>query len=94
MEIKILKELGFYAEVVLDPTLLLNAEDYRKIEHAPKNIPSKFILCYFLSTKSDYSQYVLDYAKKTNLPIIGISLNEGDEKWLKTIKNAGPSEFL
>lgn len=90
----ILKELGFDSEVVLDPTLLLNADDYRQIEHAPQNIPSKFIFCYILPTENDYSKPVLDYAKKTNLPIIGISLNKGDEKWLNTIKNAGPSEFL
>lgn len=91
---KILKELGFDAEVVLDPTFLLDAEDYRRIEHSPKNIPPKFIFCYFLPTESDYSKHVLDYAKKTNLPVIGISLNDKDESWLNTIMNVGPLEFL
>lgn len=94
MGAKILKELGFDAEVVLDPTFLLDANDYRQIERSPKNVPSKFIFCYFLPTECDYSQHVLDYAVRTNLPIIGISLNNGDERWLNTIKDAGPLEFL
>lgn len=91
---RILKNLGFDSEVVLDPTLLLDAEDYHKIERTVFNVPSKFVFCYFLPTKCDYSKKVLDYAKKRNLAVIGISLNSGDEQWLKTINNAGPSEFL
>lgn len=86
---KIIRDLtGREAEHVLDPTLLLNAEDWRKFESRPDyDIPEHYTLAYFLGGMKRYE----DDLKKTagDLPVIDI-LDFENEAFCLT----GPREFV
>ena len=89
---KIIKELtNRDAQVVLDPTLLLNKEDWCKVEKKPKKmINEKYILTYFLGEKSKkLNDEIKELSKTNNLKIINLN-NEDDEDFYI----CGPSEFL
>lgn len=83
--------VGRKAEVLIDPTMLLNADDWRKISRKPSYISEKpFILLYFLGEKTTEYKEAIDYAsKKYNLKIIDIN----DNDLVKYICTA-PDEFL
>lgn len=72
--------------VVVDPTLLLTAEQWSKLASNHK-IPYKYLVLYTIGElKEEYQSYVNRIAKERNLCII--NLNEGK------YKGSGPSEFL
>lgn len=79
--------------VVLDPTLLLDVEEYRKMSEKPKNIDKPYIFCYFLNAKNNYKDKVIRYAQSKNLEIIGVSENKSDSLWMKSLK-ISTGEFL
>lgn len=86
---KIVKEFtGKDATVLVDPTMLLSSQEWRKISRKPDGAKEKYILTYFLSPKCD--------AAKKQLKV----LSEGRDvhELLKADDNvarfAGPSEFL
>ncbi len=89
---EIVKDLvGKEALVVVDPTMLLTAEEWRKIAVKPKNIDGKkYILTYFLGKISDKRKEFLEkVAKENNLEIINMIQITESETYI-----AGPSEFL
>lgn len=60
-----LKELAnVNPHVVLDPTLLLNADEWNKIANPRRLIRHKYILCYFLNYSFNAFPYVEDFAEK------------------------------
>ena len=63
---------GKTPQLVLDPTLLLSADDWRKYESKPAyDVPDKYVLCYFLGNKTpEYTQAISQAAG--GLPIISI----------------------
>lgn len=72
---------------VIDPTLMLNKEDWLKVSKPVKNLPQKFTVDYFLGeTPSDNEAY--QYASK-GCPKIRL-LNKEDVD----IYTSGPSEFI
>lgn len=81
------------AEVVLDPTLLLNVEDYELLE-AKTKIEKPYIFCYFLNENNNYESEIVKYANENNYIIIGISKKKSDSKWMVFLENQGPGEFL
>lgn len=92
---KLLKEkCGIQAVTVLDPTLILDIDTWRKIEIPAKEISEPYIFCYFLNTNNLYQETVVEYAKKSRLKIIGISAKKDDLCWMNTAGNVGPCEFL
>ena len=86
---KIIRDLtGREAEHVLDPTLLLSAEDWRKFERRPDyDIPEHYTIAYFLGGMKIYE----DDLKKTagDLPVIDILDIENEVFYL-----TGPREFV
>lgn len=85
---------GIKAEVVLDPTLLMNVDDWKKVEKKVKG-KNKFIFCYFLNKDHRYKQSVRKYAKKKGVEVIGCSANPEDTSWMTVLGNEiGPCEFL
>lgn len=78
------------APVVLDPTMLLDKEDYEKIEIKPKyNINKKYILLYFLGNISEKKKKEIEEVKnKFDLDII--NLMDITDKF----HSSGPGEFL
>ena len=61
------------AQVVADPTLLLNRDDWEKeIEDSKINETEPYIFCYFLGTNQDARKAVNELKAKTGLKIITI----------------------
>ena len=90
---KIIRELtGREAEVVIDPTLMLKAEEWRKIEKKAKarREGKKYILKYFLGIQSqDSIDYINKIAQKNDYQILDLmEPNQPD------IFVSGPGEFI
>lgn len=90
------KKCGVKAQVVIDPTLMLDVSKWKRIEKPlHENIKDKFIFCYFLKNDHKYKDSVLDFARKNRHKIIGYSTNIVDNSWMDNkLENIGPQEFL
>lgn len=86
---EIIKEItGIDAQVVLDPTLLIEKEEWRKVERKPEIIPDRgYILTYFLGN-NEVRKKIEKIAQDNNLDIINIMDKE------KKYYECGPSEFI
>lgn len=82
------------SKVVLDPTLLVSADQYRMIEKRVDKMEGQYVFCYFLNENHEYRERVVDYAEKKQLKIVGYSVNSNDKRWMNTIDDIGPREFL
>ena len=83
--------LGREVEVLADPTLMLDAEEWRAIAKKPKRfIREKYILTIFLGPVSEeYNRQIEEYKKKTGLPIYSLA----DVRFIDGYVT-GPSEFI
>ena len=95
---KIIKELtGQDAKVVLDPTLLLNAEEWNLYikEAELEKIQGKYIICYFLGEAEKYMNYVKELSKKMGVPYYVIPVTAKQKKLAETVPfEVGPCEFV
>ena len=90
---RIVKELtGRDAEVLVDPTLMLDKNEWRKISKKPRFYDNKkYILTYFLgSVDKKYRQYIDNIAKTKEYEIINLEEENPNEYWNST----GPAEFI
>ena len=70
----ILKEHGINnVEQVLDPTLLLNKEQWSNLASKVKNKQKKYILVYQLHDNKSFDKYAKEFSKKTGLKLLRIS---------------------
>ena len=97
--IMIIKEqLGIFknkAITSIDPTLLLNADAWRKIVFDTDNhLPEKYILVYTFGMTSTLLQFIYTLSAKNNLPIFQITDDFKKTKRIKNIKEVGPKEFI
>lgn len=88
------KRCGIDATVVLDPTLMLSVDIYKKMQRYVKGIKGKFIYCYFLNKEHKYREKVEEYARKHNLQIVGSSDKKADSEWMNRLTNIGADQFL
>lgn len=89
------RRCGITSKVVIDPTLLLTATEWKKIEKKVYGISIPFVFCYFLNGNHNYKEKVVQFAGRRHMQIIGISAKEEDKEWLtQYLKNVGPEEFL
>lgn len=92
--IEILKSFGIQGEQVLDPTLLLNEEDWRKII-PDRRKESEYILIYQLRPNKAFDEYARELAKQTGLKLIRISVMYFQKvKCGKFLYLPRPEEFL
>ena len=85
------KYLYTYSEVVLDPTLLLHAEDYELFCHKLLPDSTPYLASYILDINDEKKRYVENVAKARGLVIKDMTVSENGvsiEEWLTTIKNA------
>lgn len=77
-------------EVLVDPTMLLEKEEWEKVMVKPqKRVPQKYILNYFLGNLSEEREKkIKEFAKKNECQIINI-LDKKDPFYIY-----GPSEFI
>lgn len=84
------------ATVVLDPTLLLDSEEWKNIAVSSVGIPRKYILCYRFGNSLEVNNEIKQISLLLALPIIelplsGISYLNHDEERLFEV---GPKEFV
>ncbi len=58
-------------EQVLDPTLLLNSDEWTKL--IEKEITGKYVLVYQIHSNPELDKYAEEFAKKVNLPLLRVS---------------------
>lgn len=83
---------GKTAEVLIDPTLMLDVAAWRKIEREPENIDtdSPYILTYFLGGRSEETEkYIQNLAKEKGMKVYNLLDTNMPDLFM-----TGPSEFL
>ena len=87
-----LKEKGISAQIVLDPTLLLNKAKWLEASKKSKYEKDKYVLLYMLV----YSESLVSFAKKlaTEKGCKVIKVGRGKDKGIIYAPNLGPDEFL
>lgn len=97
---RIIKELtGRDATILVDPTMMLSANEWEKIESKPKFLDEskKFILAYFLGDiESDKQKYVKKVADELEYEIIYLYNDTNEDENARNDKSFAydPSEFL
>lgn len=91
----LLNQLGIdNISVVLDPTLLLDVQDYKKLERKPHGFSGDdYVFCYFLNKDHTYRDAAEKMARERNLRILGVSAAQDDD-WMQSVGKIGPREFL
>lgn len=91
----ILKQLSpVPVETVLDPTLLVNSEEWREIA-IKSSVEGKYILCYFIGDRKYYRGFAEQLSKQLNLPLVFIPVSYLDFSQNENLKwETGPREFL
>lgn len=96
----IYKELtGKEVPVVVDPTLLLESEQWKEVAGKTPIIEGNYIFCYFIGDNSEHRKMAEALKKKTGLKIVTIrhidDYIEADEKFGNiAVNDAGPKEFI
>ena len=91
--------IGRKAEVVCDPTILLNKNEWDQMLNQTPIINGDYILVYLLGDDKNHRMYMKKLAKFTGCKIVGVlhgsGYIHGDEKYMDIIPNdIGPLEFL
>ena len=89
---KLISQLtGRNATVVLDPTLLLDKDEWIMLEEKPHGFKeSQYVLCYFLAGCSDdRKKQIQEYSEKNGLTVIEIDTKENDSSF-----SYSPNNFL
>lgn len=89
------QHLGKDVPVVLDPTLLLTAEDWKKVENTAYKTPGNYIFCYFLGKNERYWKAISRFAKEYGLKIVLPPVFQKDfSRSEYAFKDIGPAEFI
>ena len=84
---------GKTVPVVLDPTLLLDREEWSAIAHPPAE--QGYILCYCISKPGALAPYIQRLAEETGLPVVQLcGIRQKVHPKAACVLDAGPSEFL
>ena len=84
-------------QVVIDPTLLLEAEDWKRIYHESDfaGVGSKYILCYFVGGISGHEDEIQKIQQELNCKAVVIPMKDKDREMKGAdFVEAGPYEFL
>lgn len=92
----LIKDLtGDSAQVLIDPTLVLNSDEWTKNLKLKTKNEEKYLLAYFLDEPSEKAKKaVKDISEKYGLKIIGLPYSFEDTPWAENTAHAGPSEFV
>ena len=93
---KTLCSRGYIVECVLDPTLLLTLDDWKKIIPVNNKVgENKYLLIYAFEEEEKLYDLARNYAKEHNLDIIVIAYEQKDSMYgMKVLTDCGPLEFL
>lgn len=85
------------AAFVLDPTLLLNAEEWMAFAQDYPNLPERYAVIYSLGNSNAIDNLALRYGMENSVPIFRIckrAYGVPQTNGIINIKDAGPAEFL
>lgn len=85
--------LGKKVEYVIDPTLLLNKNDWRQIAK-PLSMPDQYILCYQLGDKECIMNYAEALGKEKGLPVYYVLCRPSHLNRPNLLSGIGPQEWL
>lgn len=92
--VKTMKEMGFDSALVLDPTLLLDKNEWEKLI-GPPIIKEPYIFYYSLNCKPYSINFTKKISKNTGLPIVTSFMHPRETfKKIKIYGESGPLEFL
>lgn len=81
------------AETVLDPTFLLDAEDYMAVAE-PINVTQPFVLAYYLSEEEQLFNCAQKVAEQLKQPLVEIHFYRTERSSGWQVADCGPGEFL
>jgi len=85
---------GKEAEVLIDPTFLLERETWAEIARVPP-VPEKYILLYIMQNDSTVYHHVEIIKKKTGLPVVAVSRYGYRPPCVdQVLVDVGPAEFV
>lgn len=79
---------------VIDPTLLLNRTEWKKVCKPVFGMPSEYILCYILGEKKTISQFAEKLSKEKKIPVYYILTRPYYLEKQNCLTGVGPGEFL
>ena len=87
--------LGRKANIVLDPTLLLDYKDWKKIiPNIDKKVRKKFVLLYIIAPNKDIIRFAKKIAKSKKCEVIYINHSLKKIQGVKNLRGVGPEDFL
>ena len=96
--VNLVKELtGRTAQLVCDPTLLLNKSEWTMFMKPVSNMPQRYVLIYQLSESDAIVKLATRIGKQEQIPVYRIckrAFKVKKDKGVVNILNSGPSEFL
>ena len=93
LAIALKNECGISADTVLDPTFLLDAEDYMVVAD-PIKVPHPFVLAYYLSEDEQLFDCAKRVAQQLKQPLVEIHFFRMERNIGYQVANCGPGEFL
>lgn len=94
---RLLKKLfNIDAAVCLDPTFLIEGNEWKRLGGGIGGTKKKYILCYFLGKTQWHRDYAIEMANRIGVGIICLSQFEQDieNSDFRTITDVGPLEFI
>lgn len=88
---------GEKAQLVLDPTLLLNSEQWAHYSKRVEGVPNKYVLLYEITPCPYLKSLALHLADEMQCRVVRINreaIREEKDEEILNIMDAGPSEFL
>ena len=93
--VQILRDMGLEAKLILDPTLMLNREEWIEIEKEPRGRKTPYLLIYQLHINPNIDLYADTLARAKGWEIVRIGLSRSDKKKIgTTCMNTSVPEFL
>lgn len=97
--VTLVKELsGRDAELVLDPTLLIDEDDWKRVEHPLSGVPARYVLVYELRKSAFMDRLAMSVAHETGCAVVKLLGYQQIFSHRKddciVAENAGPSEFI
>ena len=89
--------LPFRIQHVLDPSMLIDRDEYEKIVDYPLTIsPHKYVLCYFMPINDEERKKVFEYAEEHSLKVVIMTMfsYSYSVKGAEIYACAGPAQFL
>lgn len=79
---------------VLDPTLLLNKNEWKPYMAKVENMPERYIVCYILGEKKVIGEYANRMGKELGIPVYYIMTRPSSCQYSNVLKDVGAAEFL